>query len=113
MPAPTDDGRAHEGRDTSRQVDDVTTRVVDRTLLSEEAPTPEQRRVHAVDESDPQRHDEEPRLELETPHQPAEEEQRRDGGEDELEVGEGRRREVERDRGVGPRDRLTLLGAGG
>src|SRR5579872_2246070 len=45
-------------------------------------------------------------------HNAAEEQQRRDGREDELEEGEGHRREVERDDGVGGGDRRGLLVVG-
>jgi hypothetical protein len=95
LEARADDGRGHEGGHTGREVDDVTTGVVNGTLLGEEATTPQQRGVDAVHESDPQRHDEQPRLELQTSNQATEEEQRGNGREDELKVGEGGRSVVE------------------
>jgi hypothetical protein len=104
-----DDGRSHEAGHAGRQVDHVATRVVDRALLGEEPAAPEQRRVHGVDEGDPQGHEEQPRLELHAPEHTAQEQQRRDRGEHELEVRERRRREVERDQGICTRDRLVLL----
>ena len=109
----SDHPRADEGRDTGREVDDVATGVVDRALLGEEPAAPEQRGVDAVDHRDPQRHDEQPRLELETSDERPEEQERRDGGEDELEVRQRRGREVEGHQRIRSRHRLTLLGARG
>ena len=54
-----------------------------------------------------------PGLELESSDESTEEQQRGDRGEDELEVRQRRGREVEGDQGIGPRDRLALLGTRG
>ena len=69
----SDHPRADERRHARGEVDDVAAGVVDRALLGEEAAAPEQCRVDAVDHRDPQRHDEQPRLELETADQRARE----------------------------------------
>ena len=81
--------------------------------MGEEAAAPEQRGVHAVDHGDPQRHDEQPRLELQSPDETAEKQDGRDRGEDELEVGERRGGKVEGYERIGARDGLALLGARG
>ncbi len=105
----SEDPGSHEARDAGRHVDDVATREVERALLRQVAATPQHERVHAVDEGRPQRHEEAPGAELDTAEHTSQEQKRRDGGEDELEVGERRRREVEGDGGVGRRDCLALL----
>src|ERR1035441_522474 len=71
------------------------------------------RSVHAVDQGDPQRNDQQPGLELQATHETAHEEQRGNGREDELEVGQRRGREVEGNERIGPRHRLALLRTGG
>src|ERR1700727_294086 len=90
-------------------MDDVTTREVDRSLLSEVTTAPEQEGVDAVDERRPERDEDAPGRELDPAEHAAEEQQRCDRREHELEVGEAGRREGERDQGVGRRHGLPLL----
>ena len=100
-----DPGR-HEAGHSGRHVDDVPTGEVERTLLGEVAAAPEQEGVHAVHAGRPQRHQQAPGAELDPADHASEEQQRRDRREHELEVGQRRRREVERDDGVGGRASL-------
>ncbi len=105
---PENPGRYEAGH-SGRHVDDEATGEVERALLGEVAAAPEQEGVDAVDEGRPQRDQEAPGAELDPAQHAPHEQQRGDGGEDELEVGERRRREVERDDGVGRRHRLALF----
>ena len=107
-PGPEDPGR-HEPGHPGRHVDDVATGEVERSLLGEVAAAPEHEGVDAVDEGRPQRHQQAPGAELDPAQHAPEEQQRGDGGEDELEVGQRRRREVEGDDGVGRRHGLALF----
>jgi hypothetical protein len=92
-------------------VDDVAAAVVDRALLRPEAAAPDEERVDGVDARRPERHEQQPRLEVDAAEDRAEHEDRRNRGEDELEVDERRRREVERrPRGHEWDGGLSLLG---
>ncbi len=99
----------HEAGDTRRHVDHEATREVQRTLLREVAAAPQQEGVNAVDEGRPQRHQQAPGDELDPPEHAPQEQERSDRREHELEVGQARRREVERDDGVGRRHGLALF----
>ena len=107
-PGSEDPGR-HEPGHAGRHVDDVATGEVERSLLGEVAAAPEHEGVDAVDEGRPQRDQQAPGAELDPAQHAPEEQQRGDGGEDELEVGQRRRREVEGDDGVGRRHGLALF----
>ncbi len=110
----SDHRRRHEARHASRQVDDVATAEVQRALARPVAAAPQQERVHRVGERDPQRHEDQPDLELDPADHAADEQDRRDRGEDELEVDQRALREPElRHQPVKQRDiRLRLLSAG-
>ena len=108
QPGPEDPG-GHEAGHTGRHVDDVPTGEVERSLLGEVATAPEQEGVDRVDEGRPQRHQQAPGAELDPAQHAAEEQQRGDGREHELEVGQRGSGEVEGDDGVGRRHRLALF----
>ena len=80
----------HRGGDEAghagREVDHVAAAEVQRALAGPEAAAPEQERVHRVGERDPQRHEDQPDLELDPPDHAADEQDRRDRREHELEV---------------------------
>ena len=88
--------RGDEAGHAGGEVDDVPARVVERALLRPVAAAPDEHRVDGVGAGRPGRDEDQPRLEVHPPEHAAEEEQRGDGGEHELEVGERRLREVER-----------------
>ena len=87
QPGPEDPG-GDEARDTGRHVDDEAAGEVERTFLGEVAAAPEHEGVDAVDEGRPQRHEQAPGAELDPTQHAPDEQQRGDGGEDELEVGQ-------------------------
>ena len=95
---------------TGRQVDHVTTGVVQGAVRREVAAAPDQERIHRIYAGDPEGHVGDPRLEVDPPKHRAEREDRRDRSEHELEVDERGLGEVER-RAFGDRlnFRLALL----
>src|SRR5260370_17415339 len=90
--APLDPGpdapRRDEAGDTSRQVDEVAAAEVQRTVPGPVAAAPQQEGVDRVGEGDPERHEDQPGLEVDPADHPADEQDRRDRGEHELEVDE-------------------------
>ena len=110
-------GPDHRGGDEAGraggQVDDVAAGEVQSALAGPVAAAPEQERVHAVRERDPQRHEDQPDLEADPADHAADEQDRGDGREHELEVDHRRRRYAEaRHQAVQQRDvRLSLQGA--
>ena len=94
------------------EVDDVATGVVEGTLVRPVAATPDQHRVDRVDEGRPQRDEDHPDADLDPAEHAAQEQQRGDRGEDELEVEQRRRRLGQRQRGTAVREELRLGGLG-
>ena len=84
-----------EARDTGREVDDVATREVHCALLCEPAAAPDQEGVDRVHARRPEHDERDPRLEVHATEHRAEHQDRRDRCEHELEVDEGRLREVD------------------
>ncbi len=87
---PPESGPHHCCRDEPRhaggQVNHVAAAEVQRALAGPEAAAPEQERVHRVCERDPQRYEDQPDLELDPAYHAADEQDRRDRSEYELEV---------------------------
>ena len=91
----SDHRRGDEAGDTCGEVDDVTTGVVQRALLGEEATAPDHERVDRVDQQGPEGDERDPGLEVEAAEDRAEHQDRRDRGEHDLEVRQRRHREEE------------------
>ena len=105
-----DHRRGDEAGHARGEVDHIAARVVERAVLGEPAAAPDRECVDGVDQARPQQHERDPGLEVEPPQHGAEHQQRRDTGEDELEVDQRGGREVKRRAGRDQRyHRLALL----
>ncbi len=102
----------HEARRPGGQVDDVAAGVVEGALVGPVAAAPQQHGVDGVDEEAPGRDEDHPHLHLDPAQDAAQEQKRGDGREDELEVGQGGRRHLERDGGADRQPGLAHLGVG-
>ena len=87
------DGRRNEARDARGEMDHVSAGEVEGALLGEVAAAPDQEGVDRVDERRPEDHERDPGLEVDPAQNRAEHQDRRDRGEDDLEVGQRRLRE--------------------
>ena len=127
LEARADDRGGHEAGDAGGEVDDVTAGEVERALARPVAAAPEEEGVDRVGEGDPQRNEDHPRLEADPAEHRADEQDRGDRGEHELEVLDRRARQPEAGvedltglrhrvpghRGVNKRDaRLAFQGVG-
>src|SRR5205807_2876332 len=83
-----------EAGDARGKMDHVAAAEVDRAVMREVAAAPDEERVDRVHARSPQDYERDPRLEVHAAEDGAEHEDRRDPGEDELEVDEGGLREV-------------------
>jgi len=118
LPVPLEPGADHRRGDepghARRQVDDVAAAEVQRAVRRPPAAAPQQERVHRVGKGDPERDEDQPDLEADPADHAADEQDRGDRGEHELEVDQRPLRESEfRHQPVQRRDlRLSLLGRG-
>ena len=90
----TDHRGRNEAGDAGGEMDHVAAGEVDRALVRPVAAAPDQEGVDRVTEGDPERHEEQPGLEVDPAEHRAEHQDRRDRRKDELEVDERRLREM-------------------